>query len=757
LVATGAAFALTAQGQRLRRSSRRGAGALRHRGSKRFQRLPRRAEESDDASRAVRDYNKLINTFARSGDVVGAERCFDEMVSAGLRPDTVSYSTVVGACARGCELRQGEVWLERMRQSKVKTNEVSYSSLISAYAKRAETSKVEQWLGRMVADGVLPDAVVYNSAIDACASKGDVGGSEDWLLRMAEAKVEADVVSFSAVLRACTRGGRWAEAEHWFERMLSARVEADSVSYNAIINACAQHGHVPRAEQWLEQMLSSRTRADVVSYSSIVKACARRIDADRAEAWLARMLQAAVRANAVTYNGVISACARGDDVERAMWWFEQVRKGGLRPEFTSLVNIRKACARAGDLQRAEEWYECMLRAQGASSRVRSSKRVAVERGPPLFRLDSTGDPATAQHLERALAYQWTYGYPHAPPGERQLTHGIFRYDAGMQAMTAREMLKLAPDARTVLDMFCGSGAVLIEALAAGRRAVGSDASPLAIFVASHHCDAHGVDLDELLRCARRLGAEMPAEVAPNSWQDLRRGVAALPDGPVRDALLFVLMVALQRGVDTRAEVAAPATRAASRFLAVGRRQKDPDDLHARPLFLASAERYAARLRELRASAREPRGVRLHCCDSRRLRLAEPVDAIITGPPYPGVYDYLARARLASAEMSGLGADVFKGLDMASVEREEVEEIGSRRDWRRQSLDEFLKAFQKQQEEWLESAYLNLREGGTATLMIGNGDADDRNGIDCLSSTLNAARANGLQLQQLRARRTPFRA
>ena len=64
----------------------------------------------------------------------------------------------------------------------------------------------------------------------------------------------------------------------------------------------------------------------------------------------------------------------------------------------------------------------------------------------------------------------------------------YKYLAGMQAMTARTLLRLVPQAASVLDPFCGSATVLVEAKVAGKSAYGCDLSPLAAFVASQHAD-----------------------------------------------------------------------------------------------------------------------------------------------------------------------------------------------------------------------------------------------------------------------------
>jgi SAM-dependent methyltransferase len=65
----------------------------------------------------------------------------------------------------------------------------------------------------------------------------------------------------------------------------------------------------------------------------------------------------------------------------------------------------------------------------------------------------------------------------------------------------------------VLDPFCGSGTVLVEAMAAGRKAVGSDASPLAVIIARVRSTTLGAEgRQRLVESARQI-AEAAAERA----------------------------------------------------------------------------------------------------------------------------------------------------------------------------------------------------------------------------------------------------
>ncbi|CAJ1433656.1 unnamed protein product [Effrenium voratum] len=139
----------------------------------------------------------------------------------------------------------------------------------------------------------------------------------------------------------------------------------------------------------------------------------------------------------------------------------------------------------------------------------------------------------------------------------------------------------------------------------------ADLSPLAAFVAAQHADVEEVDLDRLVAAARQLAT------AHLDFQSLKAGLLEVKDKALRRALRFCLLVASQDGPNS-----------AERFL-------------------SSSQLFAARLRRLRAAAAAAAAAASAASvvrgDNRDLLLAEPVDAVITSPPYPGVYNYMAAA------------------------------------------------------------------------------------------------------------------
>jgi len=79
---------------------------------------------------------------------------------------------------------------------------------------------------------------------------------------------------------------------------------------------------------------------------------------------------------------------------------------------------------------------------------------------------------------------WSFLRPFSIEESHQYTHGLHLYPAKMVPQMARELIaKLSDPLDVVLDPFCGSGGVLVEALVANRNSIGTDINVLALLLA----------------------------------------------------------------------------------------------------------------------------------------------------------------------------------------------------------------------------------------------------------------------------------
>lgn len=261
---------------------------------------------------------------------------------------------------------------------------------------------------------------------------------------------------------------------------------------------------------------------------------------------------------------------------------------------------------------------------------------------------------------------------------RAHVHGFHAYPARLHPKTAAGLIgHFSREGQTVLDPFCGSGTVLVEALLAGRRAIGTDLNPLAVMLAEAKCRglsshqqtallAAAVDVrglaDERRKAKagplRKYGAEERALFEIHvllELDSLHSAINALEKGPVQTNLLLVLSSIL---VKLSKQTSDTVERETPRRIAAG---------YAARLFVKRAEEWVRQVQEFETLAPHPRPkCSAYVTDARKLDAVrdKSVDLVVTSPPYPGVYDYYAHHAMRLRWLQ-LRAGDFQRLEMGS--------------------------------------------------------------------------------------------
>jgi 16S rRNA G966 N2-methylase RsmD len=289
-------------------------------------------------------------------------------------------------------------------------------------------------------------------------------------------------------------------------------------------------------------------------------------------------------------------------------------------------------------------------------------------------VETAGNRAAASALARALDVAPAneplgQGDASADDPDRAHVHGFHSYPARMHPATAARLIgALSAEGGALLDPFCGSGTVLVEAMIAGRRAVGVDLNPLAVRLARVKTSPGDARAREAM-----VGAA--ARVAAFADERRQRRAGATRRYPPEDVASFdphVLLEldSLRAGITLQAAEDAYLREAlelvfSSILVKVSRRASDTSAAHAprriaagfpARLFTRKAGELVRRLAEL--SALLPPGAmpaKVALDDAARLRTvaASSVDVVVTSPPYASTYDYLAHHSL---RMRWLGLD-----------------------------------------------------------------------------------------------------
>jgi DNA modification methylase len=289
----------------------------------------------------------------------------------------------------------------------------------------------------------------------------------------------------------------------------------------------------------------------------------------------------------------------------------------------------------------------------------------------------------------------------------------------MHPGTARAAVAaLSKAGQRVLDPFCGSGTVLVEAMAAGCGATGIDASPLAVLIAKVRTTLLG-------EAARARLLATAAEISAVAAERARKRVRPeIPPWAKREQQRFFPHVALelfglrelvgQAGED---EVGY-ALRACFSSILV-KFMRVPESMAGAEgerrigrgvpsrFFAGRAEELARGLAAL--ESRTPPGTpppRIRLGDARNLESAADGEfhLVLSSPPYAGTYDYAEHHDVRF---------LWLGLPRTELERVQVGR-------RAENLGPPEKRWRSDRRRWLGEMARVLRPGGSVVLVVGDG-------------------------------------
>lgn len=269
-------------------------------------------------------------------------------------------------------------------------------------------------------------------------------------------------------------------------------------------------------------------------------------------------------------------------------------------------------------------------------------------------------------------------------GRRPFPHP---FPARMPLEVARAAVtQFSKPGETVLDPMCGSGVVARAAQLEGRKAVGRDVDPLAIYLSRALCSAapsrEFVTLCEnVLRRARRLAgtskylarklSALPAEdqafvtywFTERAATELFALAEALDELPATPALLFAA-VTFSACIISRsggASMAMDLSRSRPHRV-LSREPKMPFEL-----WIRNSTSFA---RYLESAPERPIPADIRIGDARKLDLAdESVDVVITSPPYVNAIDYLRTSKFTL---------IFFGHNLADLRAIRASSVGTER-------------------------------------------------------------------------------
>ncbi|KAL8160817.1 hypothetical protein V2J09_012306 [Rumex salicifolius] len=330
------------------------------------------------STRQVVLFNVTLKVLRKCRDLESAEKLFDKMLDRGVRPDNVTFSTLI-TCSRLCSMYDKAVnWFEKMTEYGCKPDVMTYSAMIDVYGRDGDVQKAlslydrartEKWrldvvtfstliriygksgnfdgclnvYEEMKAIGVKPNSVIYNSLLDSMGRAKRPWQAKNIYKEMIDNGISPTWGTYAALLRAFCRVRYGEDALKFYKEMKEKGFELNVVLYNAVLATCADAGYNDEAAEIFQEMKDSETcKPDSWTFSSMVTVYSCSGQVDEAEAMLNEMIQAGFQPNIFILTSLIQCYGKANRTDAVVRTFDQIFELGITPDDRfcgSLLNV----------------------------------------------------------------------------------------------------------------------------------------------------------------------------------------------------------------------------------------------------------------------------------------------------------------------------------------------------------------------------------------------------------------------------------
>ncbi|KAJ4730366.1 Pentatricopeptide repeat-containing protein [Melia azedarach] len=174
--------------------------------------------------RNVITYNSIIGGLAMHGRSIEAIEMFQEMISEGIRPSSVTFIGVLNACSHGGLVDLGfEIFHSMTRDCGIKPQIEHYGCVVDLLGRAGHPEEAYDFVRSM---NIEPDHIMLGALLSACKIHGKLELGEKIAERLLDCG-DADSGTYVLLSNAYASSGKWKEAVQLRAKMKEAGIQKE--------------------------------------------------------------------------------------------------------------------------------------------------------------------------------------------------------------------------------------------------------------------------------------------------------------------------------------------------------------------------------------------------------------------------------------------------------------------------------------------------------------------------------------------------
>jgi pentatricopeptide repeat protein len=301
----------------------------------------------------------LLSQSLRNGNLAAAVTVFEDMKSAGYRPNKVTFSMLISGLCK--QRRKGSSGFRELGYTYWKELERNHGSRLDAAALR-------NGMQACVGVGKLDEAEAILDTIEVLVVTSKNESSEQRRRREGAQGAQGtrrggdrkddrndtgdrnDVRTYNILINGYAKERNSAGIEALFKRMLAANVRPTITTYNALVSSHVKSGRMDEAVRTVERARNAGIAPDAWTFTSLMKGHINAEDFAAAKTVWRDMIAAGVKPTPVSYSVMIDCAIQEGDMAQAQRLLDIMHAQGERPSAITFNALLRAYVVSAELR-----------------------------------------------------------------------------------------------------------------------------------------------------------------------------------------------------------------------------------------------------------------------------------------------------------------------------------------------------------------------------------------------------------------------
>ncbi|GAA0170336.1 hypothetical protein LIER_40933 [Lithospermum erythrorhizon] len=301
-------------------------------------------------------YTALLSAYSRSGYFNEAFSILELMKKTPYcQPDVFTYSILLKSCLHVQDFEKAKSVLSDMASQGIKPNTITYNTLIDAYGKAKRFTEMESILVEMLRQrDCEPDVWTMNSTLRAFGGSGQIEMMENCYDKFQSSGINPNIKTFNILLDSYGKTGNYEKMSSVMEYMQKYHFSWTLVTYNIVIDAFGRAGDLKQMEFLFRLMQSERIKPNCVTLCSLIKAYGQAGKLEKIESILHYIENSDMTLDIVFFNSLVDAFGMMGCLAEMKGVLEMMEKKGCKPDKITYRTMIKAYSINGMSNQAKE-------------------------------------------------------------------------------------------------------------------------------------------------------------------------------------------------------------------------------------------------------------------------------------------------------------------------------------------------------------------------------------------------------------------